>query len=290
MERSSGTRTSARCRTRPRRTCWTGISTCWWRQAIHCTRLRCTEPRPPASGRTAHMLQVSSVSKSFWGIRALDRVDLSVAAGTVHAVTGENGAGKSTLMRIIAGLEHPDSGEVRFSGRAIAMIHQELLAFPALSVAENLFLGQEPGRFGWIDKAARDRETRRLLRQLGLDIDPARPMRELSVAEQQSVEIAKALRREADLIIMDEPTSALSDRESELLFERIAGLKRGGAAILYISHRMPEIFRLADTITVMRDGRHVATAPAGEFDESRLIALMVGRTLDHSIARTAAPV
>src|SRR5579872_5771500 len=234
------------------------------------------------------MLRVKAVSKSFGGIQALDRVDLSVEPGTVHAVTGENGAGKSTLMQIIAGLIRPDSGEVRFSGRAIAMIHQELLAFPNLSVAENLFMGQEPSRFGWIDRRLRDRRSRELLAQLGLSLDPGRPMRELTIAEQQSVEIAKALRREADLIIMDEPTSALSDRESELLFVMIDGLKRRGAAILYVSHRMPEIFRLADTITVLRDGRHVATRAASELDESRLIALMVGRDLDHSIARAAA--
>ncbi|HEV2447476.1 MAG TPA: sugar ABC transporter ATP-binding protein [Candidatus Sulfopaludibacter sp.] len=235
------------------------------------------------------MLRVDSVSKSFGGIQALDRVDLSVEAGTVHAVTGENGAGKSTLMRIIAGLERPDSGEVRFSGSAIAMIHQELQVFPALSVSENIFMGDEPSRFGWIDRRARDRQARELLGQLGLSLDTSRPMGELTVAEQQSVEIAKAMRRAADLIIMDEPTSALSERESELLFEMIGGLKRRGAAILYISHRMPEIFRLADTITVMRDGRHVATEPASAFDESRLIALMVGRSLDHGITRTPAP-
>jgi inositol transport system ATP-binding protein len=231
------------------------------------------------------MLQVNAVSKSFGGIQALDRVDLSVQPGTVHAVTGENGAGKSTLMRIIAGLDRPDSGTVRFDGRAIAMIHQELLTFPELSVAENIFMGQEPARFGWIDRRARDRQARELLAHLGLSLDPARPVRELTVAEQQSVEIAKALRREADLIIMDEPTSALSERESELLFGMIEGLKRRGAAILYISHRMPEIFRLADFITVMRDGRHIATHAARELDEARLIALMVGRELDHGIAR-----
>jgi inositol transport system ATP-binding protein len=230
------------------------------------------------------MLRVEGVSKSFWGIQALDRVDLSVEPGTVHAVTGENGAGKSTLMKIIAGLFPPDSGEIRFSGRAIAMIHQELMCFPALTVAENIFMGREPSRFGWIDQGARHRRAGELLAQLGLSIDPATRMSDLTVAGQQSVEIAKALRREADLIIMDEPTSALSDRESELLFRIIGDLKRRGAAILYISHRMPEIFRLADTITVMRDGRHIATEPAAAFDEQRLIALMVGRKIDSSLA------
>ena len=234
------------------------------------------------------MLQVDAVSKSFRGIQALDRVDLTVQPATVHAVTGENGAGKSTLMKIIAGLYRPDSGEVHFQGRAIAMIHQEPLSFPELTVAENIFMGQEPAHFGWIDKRARDLQAHELLAQLGLSINPARPMRDLTVAGQQSVEIARALRREADLIIMDEPTSALSDREAELLFRIIASLKRRGVAILYISHRMQEIFRLADTITVMRDGRHIATEPATALDESRLIALMVGRALDSSLARAPA--
>jgi inositol transport system ATP-binding protein len=235
------------------------------------------------------VLRVEAVSKSYRGIRAVDGVDLTVLPGAVHAVTGENGAGKSTLMRMIAGLERPDSGTIHFSGRAIAMIHQELQVFPDLSVAENIFMGQEPGRFGWIDRGARDRETRTLLAQLGLELDPRRPMRELTVAEQQSVEIAKALQREADLIIMDEPTSALSDRECERLFAMIGDWKRRGAAVLYISHRMPEIFRLADTVTVMRDGRHIATKPAADLDEAQLIALMVGRALDHSIVRMPAP-
>ena len=234
------------------------------------------------------MLQVDAVSKSFWGIQALDRVSFTVERGTVHAVTGENGAGKSTLMKIIAGLYRQDSGEVRFQGRAIAMIHQELMSFPDLTVGENIFMGHEPARFGWIDKRARDRQAGQLLAQLGLSINPALPMHHLTVAGQQSVEIAKALRREADLIIMDEPTAALSDRESELPFRIIADLKHRGVAILYISHRMQEIFRLADTITVMRDGRHVATEPATAFDEHRLIGLMVGRTLDSRIARTPA--
>jgi len=233
------------------------------------------------------LLEVAGVSKSFWAVQALDSVSLTVCAGEIHAVTGENGAGKSTLMKIIAGQERPDTGEVRFRGRAIAMIHQELLPFPDLSVAENIFMGQEPVRRlpGWIDKPARDRQARELLGQLGLDIDPRARMRDLTVAGKQSVEIAKALARQADLLIMDEPTSALSARESELLFRIVGDLQLRGAAILYISHRLQEVFRLADTITVMRDGRHIATVAAGEIDENRLIALMVGRALDPSAVR-----
>jgi ABC-type sugar transport system ATPase subunit len=205
----------------------------------------------------------------------------------VHAITGENGAGKSTLMRIIAGMERPDSGAVHFHGEGISMIHQELLTFPDLTVAENICMGQEPvGRFpGWLDRSAMRRQAQQLLARLGIEIDPARPMRGLTVAEQQSVEIAKALARRASLIIMDEPSSSLSARECELLFRIIADLKQSGVSILYISHRMQEIFRLADTITVMRDGRRVATKPASELDEDRLIALMVGRALDAKIKK-----
>jgi len=228
------------------------------------------------------LLEAAGVFKSFWGIQALKGVDLSIRAGEIHAVTGENGAGKSTFMKIIAGEERPDAGEVRFRGRAIAMIHQELQLFPDLTIAENIVMGREPCRWipGWIDKAARNREAAELLAQLGVELDPRRPMRDLSIAEKQSVEIAKALGRQADLVIMDEPTAALSDREAELLFRIIFDLKRRGVAILYISHRMPEIFRLAGTVTVMRDGRCVASRPAAELDENRLIALMAGRAPD----------
>jgi inositol transport system ATP-binding protein len=226
------------------------------------------------------MLRIEGISKSYWGVQALDCVSFDVRAGEIHAVAGENGAGKSTLMKIIAGQERADAGEVRFSGRGVAMIHQELLPFPDLTVAENLLMGREPVRWGgWIDGAERDRRARELLERLGLSVDPRGRMGDLTVAEKQSVEIAKALGREADLLIMDEPTSALSERESELLFGMMLDLRARGAAILYVSHRMQEIFRLADRITVLRDGRHVATRPAGELDEERLIGLMVGRAV-----------
>lgn len=232
------------------------------------------------------MLQVRNLSKSFPGVRALDNVSLDVAAGTVHALMGENGAGKSTLMRIVSGLEKPDSGEIRCDGR-VAMIHQELMPFRDLTVAENIFMGQEPTyRFGWLDKAAMRREAAQLLERLGVTLSPTRRMRELSVAEMQTVEIAKALARQAELIIMDEPTSAISEREVEALFAIIAGLKQHGITIIYISHKMDEVFRIADTVTVLRDGRHVATLPAAELDESKLIALMVGRELSAGAPRS----
>src|SRR6185312_7629009 len=153
------------------------------------------------------LLQLSSISKAFWGVPALDRVDLTIARGEIHALTGENGAGKSTLMKIAAGLESPDSGTIEVHGRGIAMIHQELLPFPEMTVAENICMGAEPaGAFGWLDRAAMRRKAADLLARLGVDAPPPRLMRDLSFAEQQSVEIAKALGRDADLLIMDEPT------------------------------------------------------------------------------------
>jgi inositol transport system ATP-binding protein len=233
------------------------------------------------------LLEAVGVSKSFWGIQALAGVDLKVYSGEIHAITGENGAGKSTLMRIIAGDEKPDGGSIGFRCRAVAMIHQELLPFPDLSVAENIFMGHEPCRWipGWVDRSRREQEAAALLTQLGVSVSPQARMGDLTIAEKQSVEIAKALARRADLVIMDEPTSALSERESEMLFRIILDLKKRGTAIVYISHRMQEIFRLADTITVMRDGRKVATAPAEEFEEDRLISMMVGRPLSLDAAK-----
>ena len=241
------------------------------------------------------ILQVRNLSKSFPGVKALDDVSLDVERGRVHAVTGENGAGKSTLMKVLIGVHAPASGQILFKGRSIrlrnphdalrmgiSMIHQELLPFRDLTVAENIWMGQEPTRWlpGWLDKPAMNRGARRLLERLGVRLSPVTKMRELGVAETQTVEIAKALACRAEVIIMDEPSSALSGREVEALFDVIRELKRRGVAVLYISHKMDEIFRVSDTITVLRDGCHVATMGTGEMDENRLIALMVGRPLD----------
>ena len=240
------------------------------------------------------LLQVRDLSKSFPGVRALDRVCVEVHRGTVHALVGENGAGKSTLMNILAGLLTPDAGTIRFQNRlvrfrsphearqaGIAMIHQELLPFPELSVAENILMGREPAsRFlGWLDHRAMRQQAAQLLGQLGLTLAPERRMKELSVAEMQMVEIAKALAHKARVIIMDEPTSALSAREVAALFSIIRDLKSRGTAIIYISHKLEEIFALADAVTVLRDGRHVGTHRIGDLDEHKLVALMVGREL-----------
>jgi ABC-type sugar transport system ATPase subunit len=238
------------------------------------------------------LLSIHGLSKSFAGVKALEDVGFDVEAGCVHALMGENGAGKSTLMKILGGLQQQDAGAIRLRGepvrfrsphealeRGISMIHQELLPFRNLSVAANIAMGREKTRGvpGWLDHAAMNREAETLLGRLGLSIGPRRTMGTLSVAEMQSVEIVKALARNASVILMDEPTTALSDREVAALFEVIEGLKREGKAVIYISHKMDEIFRIADTITVMRDGRHVATRPAAEMDERELIRLMVGR-------------
>jgi inositol transport system ATP-binding protein len=248
------------------------------------------------------VLEARNITKSFAGIQALVDVSLSLRSGAVHALMGENGAGKSTLMKVLAGLLQPDSGEVLLNGRHVAlrspreairhgitMIHQELTPIPELTVAENIMLGREPASrlLGWIDRRATQREARRLLDLLGVDLPVNRTMRQLSVAQVQTVEIAKALGQDAGVLIMDEPTAAISEREVEALFLVIAMLKRQGAAIVYITHKMDEVFRIADTITVLRDGHRVGTCPAREIDRQALIALMVGRTLGAAVARPA---
>lgn len=240
------------------------------------------------------LLRIRDLSKSFPGVKALADVRLDVRPGTVHALMGENGAGKSTLMKTLIGMYMPDSGQILWKGasvrfrnphealrRGISMIHQELLPFPHLTVAENICMGQEPTRWlpGWLDKPAMHRRAQGLLARLGVALSPQRTMRELSVAEMQTVEIAKALAYRAQLIIMDEPTSALSQRETDALFSVIGDLTRQGVAVIYISHKMDEVFRIADTITVLRDGHYVATHDAGDLAPGKLIALMVGREL-----------
>lgn len=250
------------------------------------------------SNHLTPLLEVRNVTRAFPGALALDDVSFSVRAGEVRALAGENGAGKSTLMKLIAGLDRPDRGQILLDGvpvhlrsphdalqRGISMIHQELMPFPDLTVAENLLMGREPVRFGaWVRRAAMRRESRRLLERVGAPFDPDQPMRELSVAGMQAVEIARALGYGSRLLIMDEPTSALADREVERLLDLVGELRRQGVAVIYISHRMPEIFRIADSITVLRDGRHVFTQPAETLDEEQLIRAMAGRTFDAAVA------
>ena len=242
-----------------------------------------------------YLLQMEGISKSFPGVQALDDVHLNVRPGTVHALMGENGAGKSTLMKVLIGMYHADAGTVTFAGKqvqipdtatalrlGISMIHQELSPIPHMTVAENIYLGREPvNRLGLIDKRRMITNTRQLLDRLELAIDPRATMNTLSIAQTQLVEIAKAISYDARLIIMDEPTSAITEREVAHLHRMIRSLREAGVAIIYITHKMDEVFKISDHVTVFRDGKHVATVPAAELDRQKLITLMVGRELTH---------
>ena len=239
------------------------------------------------------MLRALELRKDFGGLTVLHPTSIDFLPGEVHALMGENGAGKSTLMKIVAGLYRPDGGQVEWRERTaeftsphdalvagIAMIHQELMPIPNLTVAENITLGTEPcSSFGLIDRPAQLARAKELLGELESDINPTRMMRTLTVAQTQVVEIAKALGRQADVILMDEPTAALSDHEVAALFRAITRMKARGVAIVYTTHKMDEVFRLADRISVLRDGRLVGTAPAAELNPAKLITMMVGREL-----------
>jgi inositol transport system ATP-binding protein len=240
------------------------------------------------------LLEARHISKSFPGVAALDDVSLRVARGTVHALIGENGAGKSTLMKIIAGIVPADAGELRLAGRylrlesprqalecGIAMIHQELNLMPALSVAENIWIGREPvNACGLINHGELHRRTRALLERLQIDLDPQAQVGTLALARRQLVEIAKAFSHQSQLLIMDEPTSALSERDTAHLFDLIRELKSQGKAVLYITHRMDELWEIADQVTVLRDGRCIGTERPGKLTRAQLIRMMVGRELE----------
>ncbi len=241
------------------------------------------------------LLEVTDLTKTFSGVKALDGVQLRVQQGEVHALMGENGAGKSTLMKILIGLLKPDSGDIQFEGaslkaanvhevlqKGIAMIHQEMLNVPELTVAQNIFLGRETtgGLFRWLNDRSQNRQAAELLAYMGVSIPPNAKMKHLSVAERQMVEIAKAISNDVKVLIMDEPTSALADAEVTILFGIIRELTQKGVAIIYISHKMDEIFTIADTITVLRDGQYIGTYPATDLTENSLIKLMVGRELE----------
>ena len=244
------------------------------------------------------MLEIRSVSKGFPGVQALRDVSFTVAEGEVHALMGENGAGKSTLMKILSGVYPDYEGTVLWQGKTLALhdtreaqrrgigiIHQELNLVPELSIAENIFLGNEPRTaLGLLDRAKMERESRALLDRLSLAVPTDRPIHRLRVGEQQLVEIARALSLHARLLILDEPTSALSTGEIERLFGVMDALKSEGVTMIYISHKMDEIFRVADRITVLRDGQYVGTRAADTTDEAELIRLMVGRTLGELFA------
>jgi ABC-type sugar transport system ATPase subunit len=235
----------------------------------------------------------SHITKRFPGAVALSNVIFDVRAGSCHAVCGENGAGKSTLGKILAGLQKPDGGEVLLDGEAVhfdsprdalavgvALVHQELAFCENMTVGENLCLGRLPRRFGFVQRDVVRGRAAELLAAIGASIDPNRSMKTLTVAEQQLVQIAGAVGAAAKVIVFDEPTSSLGRDDAERLFTLIGKLQAGGVTIIYVSHRMMEIHRLCDEITVLRDGRHVATRPASELDEAALVQLMIGRRLE----------
>ncbi|MFE7571802.1 sugar ABC transporter ATP-binding protein [Streptomyces sp. NPDC057539] len=239
------------------------------------------------------MLTMQGVSKSFLGVRVLHDVELDLERGEVHALVGENGAGKSTLMKILAGEHIPDTGTITLDGTAhtfthpaqaqaagIGIIHQEFALLPHRTVAENVFLGREPVRRGLVDRTAMERRTAELLAEIDeTGITPRTPVRELSVARQQTVEIAKALASDVRVLVMDEPTAPLADHESELLAALVRGLAARGLGILYISHRLPEVFDLSGRITVLKDGRRVTTLRTAETNADEVVRGMVGREL-----------
>ena len=246
----------------------------------------------PALGQPP-VLEMRDITKAFGSIRVLDRISLDCRAGEVHALCGENGAGKSTLMKILSGAYRPDGGSILIEGRPVSfshpaearaagvgIIHQELSLLPHRTVAENIVLGREPHRSGLLDRARMRDEARRLLGRLGSSIEPDRMAGRLAIAEQQIVEIAKALATEARILVFDEPTAPLDAEESRKLFGVIADLKRSGVALIYISHRMKEVFGLADRITVIKDGQRTASAAAGDLSPDAVIRAMVGRSLE----------
>ncbi|RYG30667.1 ATP-binding cassette domain-containing protein, partial [bacterium] len=239
-------------------------------------------------------LLFDDIGKSFPGVRALDAVSFEAREGSVHALMGENGAGKSTLLKILSGAYRPDEGRLVLDGKplvnrttqdaldaGVAVIYQELQLVPQLTVAENLFLGHLPSKFGWMDRRTLHAEASRLLGLVGEDIRPETPVGNLPIAQRQMVEIAKALSRNAKAIAFDEPTSSLSSREVERLFAVIGRLKAEGKIVLYVSHRMDEIFRICDAATVLRDGRHVQTFEnLPDITPDDLVRAMVGREVD----------
>ena len=252
----------------------------------------------------SELLKMTGIGKSFGPVRALNDVSLSLSAGEVLALMGENGAGKSTLMNILSGSLVHYEGEIYIDGKlehvgsplaaralGIAKIHQELQMAKELSIAENMFMGREKAnRFGFVDKRAQEREAEKYLKMLELDLNPRRQLKTLRVGEQQMVEIAKAISMNARILITDEPTSAISKAETEQLFRVIRKLSADGVGIIFITHRMEEVFEIADRLTVLRDGQYIGTVDAKETDRNRIISMMVGREITEMYPKETVPI
>ncbi|MCX5515864.1 D-xylose ABC transporter ATP-binding protein [Kaistia algarum] len=250
------------------------------------------------------LLEVEGVRKEFPGVVALDNVQFRLRRGTVHALMGENGAGKSTLMKIIAGIYTPDAGSFRLRGvdirlqspldaleNGIAMIHQELNLMASMSVAENIWIRREPlNRFGFVNHGAMRRMTRDLFERLSIDLDPDAELGTLSVAARQMVEIAKAVSYDSDVLIMDEPTSALTEREVDHLFRIIRKLREDGKGIVYITHKMNELFEIADEVSIFRDGRYIGTHSSDDVTRDDIIRMMVGREITQMFPKEEVPI
>lgn len=248
-------------------------------------------------------LQMTGISKRFHGVQALQKVDFSAELGQVTALVGENGAGKSTLMKILAGIHKRDEGEILLNGQpvkidsplaamhnGISVIHQELNVLPNLSIAENIFVGREKKKGLFVDSDYYRQRTLELLKQVDLNVDPNTEARYLSTAQKQMVEILRAISSEAKIVVMDEPTSSLTKRETDVLFKIIRTLKQNNVGIIYISHRMEEIMELADRVVVFRDGRRVGALDRTELSENAIINMMVGRELNEIFAKRPAPI
>ena len=240
----------------------------------------------------SYLLKMMNISKEFPGVKALDNVSLEVRSSSVHALMGENGAGKSTLMKCLFGIYHVDSGEIFFEGKkvrftstrqaldnGISMVHQELNQVRQRNIMDNIWLGRYPEKFGFIDEEKMYRDTKEIFMDLDIKLDPRAKVEKLSVSEMQMVEIAKAVSYNSKIIVMDEPTSSLTEKEVNHLFKIIRALKEKGVKIIYISHKMEEILQISDEVTVMRDGKWIATKPSNELTTDMIISLMVGRDL-----------
>jgi ABC-type sugar transport system ATPase subunit len=244
-------------------------------------------------------LQMTGISKSFHGVIALKRVNFRADLGKVTALVGENGAGKSTLIKILGGIHKRDSGDILINGKperidspsaamqcGISIIHQELNVLPNLSIAENIFVGREKKKGAFVDRKYYYKKTTELLEQVGLNLFPGTPVRYLSTAQKQMIEIVRAIAFQSKIVVMDEPTSSLTQKETQILFNMIRTLRERNISVIYISHRMEEISELADEVVVLRDGALVGSLSKEEITEDKIIKMMVGRELNEIFAKT----